>query len=185
VSKKRAKKSGNFTIEGYSLPKLLIFVLVFLIVIMFMIFTFIIPNIKSYKITKKEYNTQKLINMKMQRLKENKLKKLKRLKKENRRILSAFNTKFDEKSFLKFANQFFINSSLSKSMKPSLNDSFVTYEFNVSTNIKTPANFYNFLEKINTYSNIVEAEFPITFSAKDDIIYSSFKIKVYELNNSK
>ena len=174
----------NRTIDGYSLAKLLIFILIFLMVSMLIIFAIIIPNIKDYKVIKKKYRTSKSINNKMLDLLDAREKELKKLRKENLKVFNAFNHSFNEKDFLTHSKKYFITTSLSKTDSTTYNENFIEYDFNVTSNIEAPKNFYNFLESINRYENIIETEFPIIFLSNQDKIYSSFKIKVYELNQS-
>ena len=149
------------------------------------IFVLIIPNIKEYRVKKSEYRNEFALFEKAQKRYKEKRGELSRLKSENLKILVNFTNSFSEEKFLKYCEKFFSNVSLKKTGSKNHKKNFILYELNVSSRLSTPTNFYNFLDSLNRYENIIETDFPIELKAKNNLISATFKIKVYELNSSR
>ncbi|EKR7987953.1 hypothetical protein P9H46_001313, partial [Campylobacter fetus] len=73
----------------------------------------------------------------------------------------------------------FSNVKLNKLPQLDKNEHFLRYELNVTGLIKSPQNFYSFIDFINEYENIIRVDFPISMKGNGDKIDTSFKIKVY------
>ncbi len=104
---------------------------------------------------------------------------LKNLQSENRYIIAAFENAFDEKRFIKKYSKLFNSLTLSKTTQKDNVDIFELYEVTTSSQISSPATFYNFLDEINKSDWIVEINFPIKFKREGEVISSSFTMKVY------
>ena len=104
---------------------------------------------------------------------------LKNLQSENRYIIAAFENGFDEKRFIKKYSKLFNSLTLSKTTQKDNVDIFELYEVTTSSQISSPATFYNFLDEINKSDWIVEINFPIKFKREGEVISSSFTMKVY------
>jgi hypothetical protein len=101
-------------------------------------------------------------------------------KSKNRHIIQAFRTTFDPQRFIKLYEKHFISLKLSKVSNPTKEKWYETYEVNTTSKIKSPKNFYNFLDAINKSEWIVGVSFPIDFSREGELIHSSFKMQVYK-----
>jgi len=101
-------------------------------------------------------------------------------KSKNRYIIEALQDKFDPQRFVKEYQKHFIALSLSKVQYSGKTDIYDIYEVNTTSKIKSPTNFYNFLDAINKSQWLIEITFPINFTREGELIYSSFKMHVYK-----
>ena len=98
-------------------------------------------------------------------------------------MIKAFRHSFADDEFVEYARKFFSDVHLAQTTQSDYKKEFVEYELNVTSALKTPTNFYHFLEGLNRYNNIVQADFPIHLeSSNKENITSTFKLKVYDLN---
>ena len=156
--------------------------LFFLFVLLFA-FSVLIPEGKEYRIKR---NIVKKQNLELRQLENFGFEvegKLQKLISDNRRIITAFDTKFNILRFEKQYKSHFKSLKLSKDSKLEDEQGFTTYEVNTTSSINSPQSFYNFLEAINKSDWIIGINFPINFQREDEVIRSTFSIKVY--NNSK
>ncbi len=101
-------------------------------------------------------------------------------KTKNRHILEALQTDFNSKKFIKQYQKYFITLSLSKVHQKHKTDIYDTYEVNTTSKIKSPINFYNFLDAINKSPWLIEITFPISFTRDGELIHSNFKMQIYK-----
>ncbi len=174
--------SFDRSLDKIDIMKLLIFLMVFIIVTFMFVFLLIIPNVKEHRILQAEYKRVLVHKTRVENLFLEREAELSRLKAENVHIIGAFKHPFTQEEFLRYAGKFFNQVSLMEVTKSDYKKEFVEYELNVTSMLKTPSNFYNFLEGLNRYSSIVQADFPIHLEANKESISSTFKIKVYDLN---
>jgi len=154
---------------------LLIFVFVFS-------FAFLIPEGKKYRINKIELKKENLKLRKYQDYHDEVLDRLTELKSENRHIIEAFGTEFDPQRFKKIHKDYFNTLDIVQSKTVETMDEFVVYDVNTTSHINSPKSFYNFLDALNKSDWIIGVNFPINFERSDEMIKSSFSMKVY---NSK
>ena len=173
------------SLEEIDIVKLLLFLLIFVVISMVLIFAVIVPDIKAYKQAKAEHRSQFMTTSRVENILSEKEKELKKLSSDNRKILDAFSNTFDEERFIRYSSQFFNDVTLAKVTKEEYQGEFAMYELNVSSSLKSPQNFYAFLEGLNRYENIVKADFPIEMKTDNGVIRSHFNIKVYELDKNK
>jgi len=175
---------NNFdrSLEKIDLMKLLIFLMVFIVITFTFVFVLIIPNVKEHRILQAEYKRVLVHKNRVENLFLEREAELSKLKAENVHIIGAFKHPFTPEEFTRYAGKFFKQVSLTEVTKSEYKKEFVEYELNVTSTLKTPTNFYNFLEGLNRYSSIVQADFPIHLESTKESISSTFKIKVYDLN---
>ncbi len=101
-------------------------------------------------------------------------------KSKNRAIIEAFENRFDPQRFKAKYSRFFIDLSISKASDPAKNDWYEVYEVKTTSKIKSPVNFYDFLDALNKSKWIIGVTFPIDFRRDGELIYSSFKMQVYK-----
>ncbi len=94
----------------------------------------------------------------------------------------AFDATFNKDRFQKQHRNYFSSLRLSKLAKTSVEDEFISYEVNTSSEISSPKSFYNFLDAVNKSDWIIAVEFPINFKRDSEMIKSSFTMKVYGVN---
>ena len=173
------------SMEKIDIVKLLIYLLVFIVVTLFMILFVIVPNIKEYRASKAIYKKASIHKMRVENILNDREAELSDLSSKNRRAITSFMHKFSADNFIEYASKFFSKVSLTQVDKKVYKKEFVEYRLKVSSSLKTPTNFYLFLEGLNRYENIVQADFPILMESNASSIVSSFTIKVYDINSTK
>lgn len=174
------------SLEKIDFMKLLFFLIIFLVVTFSLIFILIIPNIKEHRLQKTEYKRVLVHKTRVENLFLERELELNRLKSENTNILLAFHHAFTQEEFIAYAQKFFTEVHLAKISEGEYQKEFQEYELNVTSALKAPSNFYAFLEGLNKYSNIIQADFPIHLeSMGKENISSRFTVKVYDINATR
>lgn len=173
------------SLEKIDLMKLLLFLMAFIIITFSMVFLMIIPNVKEHRVLQAEHKRVLVHKTRVENLYLEREAELSRLKAENAHVLKAFKHPFTKEEFTNYAATFFTYVQLKEVTKTDYKKEFTEYELNVTSSLKTPTNFYNFLEGLNRYSSIVQADFPIHLESNKESITSTFKIKVYDLNSTQ
>ncbi|ANE32993.1 hypothetical protein [Campylobacter hyointestinalis] len=167
------------SLEEIDILKLLFYALLFIVVCIVMVFAFLVPSIKDYK-NAKINNNDKAVNLyKIEQVYNGEYLNLKNLKQKNEKPLDAISSRFNEIKFVAQTGRFFSNVKLFGLPKENKDEKFLRYELNVTGSIKSPQNFYNFLNFVNEYENIIKVDFPISMQSDGNRIDTSFKIKVY------
>ncbi|WP_458699967.1 hypothetical protein ACKGJI_09085 [Sulfurospirillum sp. 1307] len=173
------------SMQKVDIVKLLVYLLVFIVIALFMILFVIVPNVKEYKASNQVYKKAYMHKLRVENILNDRKKELKNLQVQNKRAITSFAHKFSADNFIKYAGNFFDKVSLVEIGKKGYKKEFVQYELKVTSSLKTPTNFYNFLEGLNRYENIVQADFPIKMESNASKISSTFTIKVYDINSTK
>ncbi len=154
---------------------LLIFVLIFS-------FSVLIPKGKEYREQKAELNKDNLELRKYQEFNEETLEILKKLQRDKGHILTAFDNTFNPQRFVKEHQNYFNTLSLSKIEKSKDDEGeFSVYEVETTSQINSPKSFYDFLDAVNKSNWIIGINFPINFKREEQMIRSSFTMKVYRV----
>lgn len=111
--------------------------------------------------------------------------KLQTLQHEKRHMISAFSSIFNPKRFEKQHRKYFSSLKLAEIKSADLEENFVVYEVNTSSQISSPKSFYNFLDALNKSDWIIGVNFPIDFKRDGELIRSNFTMKVYCDNKDK
>ena len=162
---------------------LLVISLIFLLFVMLFSFLVLIPQGKDYRVKRLQVKKQNMELIQLQNYAEEVSQQLHKLSTDNRHIITAFDTKFDEERFVKLYKGYFSSLRLSEKKELDEEDGFSVYEVNTTSQINSPKTFYNFLEAINKSDWIIKVNFPINFERDGELIKSSFNMKVY--SNSK
>jgi len=157
---------------------LLLFVLVFA-------FGVLIPEGKEYRIKRIDLKKTSKELYEYQNFHDETLDTLKTLQGKDRRIITAFDTTFNPERFEKQNKGYFSQLSISALNFSGLQDNFAVYEVNTTSQISSPASFYNFLDSVNKSDWIIAINFPINFKRDGELIMSSFTMKVYANNKDK
>ena len=152
---------------------LLIFVLVFSL-------NFLIPKGKKYREQRSQLSFAKTDLKRWKTFDDETYDVLKKLQSDNRHIIVAFDSSFNEERFIKKYKSLFNSLSLSKTTNLDSKEGFEVYEVTTSSQIRSsPETFYAFLDEINKSDWIIGVNFPINFKRNGEVINSSFKMKVY------
>ena len=154
----------------------------FSIILTLLIIAFIIaPSIKTFKYAKTQYYmTQQDFNN-VQKQYKKVLKSLDVLKNKNSKIISALQTPFDTKNFILFAKKYMNIIKIKKLKSAAYKKKFIKTAYLVTATIKSPEDFYNFVDNIKNYKNLIRVYFPIDFEKNKESINLTFKIEVYNI----
>lgn len=170
------------SMEKIDITKLLLFLLVFMVIVFSLVLFLIVPNIKEYRSFKSQYSQALMQKIRVENVLAQREEEHSELVQKNRRALSSFVHVFQAQSLISYAQTFFSDVELKELTKNPHKKEFSEYALEVTSKLKTPTKFYDFLDGLNRYENIVQADFPINMEANESIIKASFTIKVYEIN---
>ena len=173
--------SKDRSLQNIDVTKLLIYVLLFIVACLVMIFGFLVPNIKEYRQIKYESRMQIAASAQTQRLYDAKSKALNEIKQNDKAVLDALESKFDADKFAQFASKYFTNVNLSEPKEAAKNGEISVYELTVTGSMKTPAKFYEFMDALQSYENIVKIDLPIKMHKEAEKIDATFGVKIYSL----
>ncbi len=151
---------------------LLIFVLIFSL-------KFLIPHGKEYREQRSQLSFARADLRRWKNFDDETYATLKTLQSDNRHIIEAFESSFNEQRFIKTYKKLFNTLSLSKTKRLDSQDGFEVYQVTTSSQISSPEVFYNFLDEVNKSDWIIGVNFPINFKRNGEVISSSFSMKVY------
>ena len=169
----------NISRQSIYLLSLSLVLLVFVLLFSFLV---LIPEGKSYRAQKIELKKENVKLQKYQNYHDETLEILKELQSKNRHIITAFDTAFNPKRFEKQHMSYFKSLNLAKQTDGVVDEEFIIYEVNTTSAINSPKSFYEFLDAVNKSDWIVGINFPINFKREDEMIHSSFTMKVYGLS---
>ena len=139
----------------------------------------LIPMGKEYRKNRITLKEARIDLQRYQQYHDKTLKLFNTTKTKNRHIIEAFENEFDPKRFQTMYSKYFIDLTLSKATDINKSDWYEVYEVQTTSKIKSPTNFYKFLDAINKSDWIVNVSFPINFAREGELIHSNFKIEVY------
>ncbi len=167
-----------------SFPRHIVYTVVFTIVMIIFAIWFatdkLIPMGKEYRKNRVELKKEKVDLRRYEEFYSQTLQIYNNTKSKNRHIIEAFENKFDPQKFKAYYGKYFISLTLSPSKEFKRNEWYEVYEVNTTSKIKSPTNFYDFLEAINKSDWIIGVTFPIDFVREGELIHSSFKMQVYK-----
>ena len=173
--------SKDRSLQNIDVTKLLIYVLLFIVACLVMIFGFLVPNIKEYKQVKYESRMQIAASAQTQRIYDAKSKALNEIKQNDKAVLDALESKFDADKFAQFASKYFTNVNLSEPKEAAKNGEISVCELTVTGSMNTPAKFYEFMDALQSYENIVKIDLPIKMRKEAEKIDATFGVKIYSL----
>ncbi len=160
---------------------MLIWILLYLVLIFILIFALVVPTIKAYKRVNGDYTDAKARYMAAKNEHDTIFERLKSLQAKYRKVVAAFENRWDEKRFVAKAKEYFLQVELMPVEGNTSDPHFKIYEINALTKMESPQNFYRFLDALPSIPFVVQADFPIAFKAHGtDEIEGVFRIRVYE-----
>ena len=166
------------SLDNIDLTKLFVYVLGFMALCAVLIVFLIMPVIRDYKKTVVQLGHQNNINIGINEKFQISKNRLDGLQNENKDILERFNTDFNESELLDFLNEYFVDSNLTKI--PKAEQKYLQQEFNASAILDNPKKFYDFVNALQTYKNVIKLELPIDLRSREDgDIDIKFALKVY------
>ena len=163
------------------LIRLLMWILFYLLVLFLLVFVLVIPLVKSYKSVNNRYIEEKAYYLAAKNEHDTIFDHLKTLQAKNRKIIEAFENRWNEKVFMDKAKNYFLQVDLKPIDINTSEKYFKVYEINAKTKMKSPQNFYKFLDALPTLPYVIQADFPIAFRAHGgDEVEGVFRIRIYE-----
>ena len=174
-------KVPKATIYGIDIVKNFIFFAFFVLITIIIVSFTISPAIRDFKQTKKEYyETKNKLEVTANKYKE-KIKKLKKIKNINKKILNAFKRDLNKETFSLFASNYMEIYSVKKTNFTKFQKDFIKTTYIVESTIKTPKNFYDFIDAIKNNKYILRVYFPNRFVKNNEEINLILKIEHYRL----
>ena len=168
------------TLKEVRLVRVLIWVLLYLVILFVLIFAVVIPAVKEYREVNRSFVQAKANFLAAEQEHDDILDRLKLLQQKHRKVIGAFENRWNQDMFVQSAGQFFQKVDL-KQLDVNLSDPhFRIYELNAMTKMESPQNFYRFLDSLSTIPYVIQADFPIAFKSNGKEIEGVFRIRVYE-----
>ncbi len=163
------------------LIRLLSGILLYLVLLFILIFALVIPAVKSYKSVRESFTAQKERFERAKERYDTVFDRYRALKAKHRKVLEAFENRWDEARFAQTAQSYFDTFSMRLLENNATDGRYRLYEINAKTSMDTPRKFYNFLDALPNMPYVVAADFPIAFQAVDNrTIEGVFRVRVYE-----
>ncbi len=168
------------SLKEVRLIRMLIWILLYLVILFLLIFTVVIPSVKEYKRINKKYVQSRAEFMAAEQEYNEISDRLKSLHGRHRKVIEAFENRWDEKVFVKSARKYFQKIGLKLIDVNQTDSHYKIYEINAYTRMESPQNFYRFLDSLSSSPFVVQADFPIAFKANGEEIEGIFRIRVFE-----
>jgi len=175
----------NSLMRGRNLINILLLSLGFIILFFAFVAIFLIPTGKEYKKDHKNYMKAIYERDRAQDFHDDTMQNLKDLQTKNRAIILAYSNLFDPDAFARQYSRYFKRLKLTSVDAKEKDNIFDIYEVKATSDIKSPTDFYDFLNAVNKSENIISVEFPINFISDGPVIHSSFRLKVFSADFDK
>jgi len=158
--------------NNFSILKLFIFLLFFLLILTMFMIVYIIPVMKEYKTNEsvlKKY--EKLYKKEKEKI--NYLKRKEDLLKDKYKIsIKKYENDFNEDDFKKFLSKYLSDVKIKKTVDKN------NTKYHIQANTNEIENFLNMVEKLNNYKNIVKVLFPIDIKREEKSYNIAFYITI-------
>lgn len=158
---------------------LLVMATVLLLFVLLFSFIALIPKGKEYREQRTDLRKVQRELKRHEDFNDMTFEELKKLQSDSRHIIEAFDATFSAQRFELQNKSYFNSLTLSKISQRTDEDGFAVYEVNTTSQINSPKVFYDFLDAINKGDWIIGINFPISFKRENDLIRSTFTMKVY------
>jgi hypothetical protein len=174
-------KIPKVKIYGIDVIKNFLFFTLFIFLTLLSIGLIIAPSIKTFKKYQSKYYETKSKFNELKNIYMQKNEKLKKLKKQNSKILAAFKRDFNKNNFKNFASKFMNITDIKEINSSVYKKNFIKTSYMVNAIIKSPKNFYDFIDALKNYKYVIRAYFPVDFEKKEESIALKFKIEHYKI----
>lgn len=166
------------SLEEINILKLIIYTLSFISLCTALILFLLLPMLENYKTNDLKENLQiALLNNVQAKLRTSEAK-VQKLRLENNQSLMQFENPIDSSALKEILDSHFKEVELNR-LDINQSEPYLQYAFKVETSIKTPKDFYDFIDSLSTYKNLIKIDYPITLKAAKEAIMISFVIKLY------
>jgi len=170
-------------VYGIDVIKNFLFFTFYIILTLFIIATIIKPSVRVFKQNKIAYfdakNQIELTKSQYEKISQ----EVQLLKNQNQKTLNALKRKFDINNFKLFAKNFMKIHSIKKEKTSIYKEKFITTSYLIKSTIKSPKNFYDFIDASKNYKNVIRVYFPFNFIKNRNDINLTFRIEVYNFKN--
>jgi len=154
----------------------------FSVILTLIIIAFIIaPSIKTFKYAKIQYFSNQQTFTQVQKQYKQILNNLDILKNKNQKIITALQRKFNKKNFILFAKNYMQIKNIKELNSSVYKEKFLKTPYLITALIKSPENFYKFVDNIKNYKNVIKVYFPLDFEKNGEEINLTFKIECFNL----
>ena len=172
------------SLEEVNIIQILLAVLSYLVLIGLVIWFFVIPTIKIYKMEYANYRENLRSYYDILNKHESLKSRLQNYRTSNEKILKAFQNPFKKEDFRKFAEKYLDNVQI-EFKKSFVEDGFGVKLFEMRYLFKDIKSFYDFFDALNEYPSVIKLDFPIILeSSHPPLVKGSWFFKVYESNSS-
>jgi hypothetical protein len=178
-------KIPKIKIYGIDVIKNFLFFTLFIIITLMAIAFVIAPSIRYFKKNQNIYYKTKTEYLSTKKEYENTLASLNSLKKKDAKIIAAFRREFDPKNFKNFASNYMKVENIEKNTTKVYKNDFLQTVYYVDAAIKSPEDFYKFIDALKNYKYVIKVYFPIDFEKNSSLIDLKLKIEHYRLKNLK
>jgi hypothetical protein len=167
---------------GIDVIKNMLFFTLFVVVFLFLLGIIVAPSIKKFKEYKHNYFTTKMKYDDTTKTLEKTSYEYQKLFKENKRLIFALKREFNKDNFKMFSNRYMKVLDIKDTNISVYKKDFIKKTYIVTAKLKSPVDFYKFVDASKNYKNIIKIYFPIVFKAKNgdiNLIYrlEHFKVK--------
>ncbi|MBZ7947759.1 hypothetical protein H2256_02145 [Campylobacter sp. RM9929] len=166
------------SLEELNIVRILILALSFISICTALILFLLLPVLKDYEQINLRENSQiGTVNSFKIDLKssEDKVTHLQNINKKN---LDQFQQKFDEKKFNQFLKYYFKNIKITN-IKLQSQEEYLYKKLKIEGLMDNPKNFYNFIDALKDYDNLIKISYPIVLKATPKGIAINFYIEIY------
>ena len=174
-------KLPKIKIYGIDVVKNALFFALSIILTLLIIAFIIAPSIKTFKYAKTQYFLTQQEFDKVKKQYKEVLNSLDILKNKNQKIINALNRVFDKNNFILFAKNYMQITNIKELNSSIYKNKFIKTPYLITAIIKSTKNFYDFVDDIKNYKNIIRVYFPIDFEKNKENIILTFKIECYNV----
>lgn len=176
-------KIPKIKVYGIDVIKNFLFFFFYIILILFIIAAILAPSVKLFKKTKNYYFKIKENFEITQKEYQQLFSQLQKLKENNKKIINNLQNHFDINDFKLFSKKYMQIISIQKQKTYPYKEKFIATSYLITAKIKSPEDFYKFINAIKNYKNLIRVYFPFNFVKDKNEIKLTFKIDVYNIKN--
>ncbi|WP_457565101.1 hypothetical protein [Caminibacter sp.] len=176
-------KIPKIKIYGIDVIKNFLFFTLFIIITLIAIAFIIAPSIRYFKKHQKTYYETRNGYLQVKKEYENTLTSLNKLKRKDAKIITAFRREFNKNNFITFASKYMQVKNIEKNETKIYKNDFLRTTYFVNAVIKSPKNFYDFINALKNYKYVIKVYFPIDFEKNGSNIILKLKLEHYRLKN--
>ncbi|TKX31622.1 hypothetical protein [Campylobacter aviculae] len=166
------------SLEELDILKIIIFALSFITVCTALILFLLLPILKDYKNINLKENSQIAIFNSVKTDLESSEDKISKLKRQNNKILKQFDQDLNPKQLKVFLLKYFQNIKIQE-INTNKKDKYLTHKLNIQGIMNNPRRFYDCIDALQDYDNLIKISYPITLKAIPKGIAINFSVEIY------